>query len=213
MTSILTTARLVFKDLDARQKAIDAFHKIIQYTIPHEPEVLQYVCALPVDEKLETEIYMIEEYANQAASDAHLATKPVQDLINLFTAGDVLAHPPEVHNCPVVTKKTSASPIPISSNPAIVLMNIPSRSGLSTKDAGKWDEMSQIVMKSVNSIFIFTVVEDHEANSTRVEAVLQDWDAFTGYEEFMIEGRRDTAEVVKVRPIDGFVGRESASKL
>jgi hypothetical protein len=62
MTALLTTARLVFKDSAARQKAIDAFHKIIEFTTPHEPEVLQYVCALPVDDNLGTEIYMIEEY-------------------------------------------------------------------------------------------------------------------------------------------------------
>jgi hypothetical protein len=61
MTAILTTARLVFKDSVARQKAIDEFHKIIEYTTPHEPEVSQYVCALPVDDSLGTEIYMIEE--------------------------------------------------------------------------------------------------------------------------------------------------------
>jgi hypothetical protein len=61
MSAILTTARLVFKNSDARQKGIDAFHKIIQHTTPYEPEVLQYVCALPVDDSLSTEIYMIEE--------------------------------------------------------------------------------------------------------------------------------------------------------
>ena len=62
MSGILTTARLVFQSAEARQKAIDAFRKIIAYTTPNEPEVLQYVCALPVDDSLGKEIYMIEEY-------------------------------------------------------------------------------------------------------------------------------------------------------
>ncbi|KAI4676293.1 uncharacterized protein J4E88_007207 [Alternaria novae-zelandiae] len=193
MTAILTTARLVFKDAAARQKAIDAFHKIIEFTTPHEPEVLQY--------------------ANQAASDAHLTTKPVQDLIQLFTTGDVLAQPPEVHNCPIITKKTS-SPVPISSNPAIVLMNIPSKpDASSTKEAEKWSELSQIVMKSVKGVNSFTVVADREAKSTRVECVLQSWDSFAAYQEFMVDGRRDGADVVKIRPIYGFTGRDSSSKL
>lgn len=61
MAAILTTARLVFKDSSARQKAIDAFHKIIEYTTPHEPEVLQYVCTLPADDSAGNEIYMMEE--------------------------------------------------------------------------------------------------------------------------------------------------------
>jgi hypothetical protein len=62
MPGILTTARLVCKDSKAREKAIEAFREIIAYTTPNEPEVLQYVCTLPVDDSLGTEIYMIEEY-------------------------------------------------------------------------------------------------------------------------------------------------------
>jgi hypothetical protein len=152
-------------------------------------------------------------YANQAASDAHLATKPVQDLIQLFTTGHVLAQSPEVHDCPVVTKKTSRSPLPVSSSPAIVLMNIPSKFELSNKDVERWHELSQIVMRSVKGVTSFTVAEDREANSTWVEAVLQSWDAFAEYQEFMIGGRKDGAEVIKISAIDGFVARESTSKL
>lgn len=152
-------------------------------------------------------------YANQAASDAHLTTKPVQGLIHLFTTGDVLAQPPEVHNCPIITKKTS-SPVPISSNPAIVLMNIPSKPDASaTQEAEKWSELSQIVMKSLKGVNSFTVVADREAKSTRVECVLQSWDSFAAYQEFMVDGRRDGADLVKIRPIDGFTGRDSMSKL
>lgn len=61
MSTILTTARLVFKDTQARQKAIDAFHKIIEFTTSQEPDVLQYVCAIPKDDIERNEIYMIEE--------------------------------------------------------------------------------------------------------------------------------------------------------
>jgi hypothetical protein len=61
MSGILTIARLVCKDSQAREKAIEAFRKIIAHTTPNEPEVLQYVCTLPVDDSLGTEIYMIEE--------------------------------------------------------------------------------------------------------------------------------------------------------
>ena len=152
-------------------------------------------------------------YANQEACDTHLATKPVQDLIQLFTTGDVLAQPPEVHNSNVIVNKSSGMPIPVSSNPAVVLMNIPSKSELSTKDKERWREMSSIVMNSVKGVSAFTVVKDQEANSTRVEAVLQSWDAFAEYQEFLIDGRQDGAVVVRLRPIDGFVGRENASKL
>jgi hypothetical protein len=92
-------------------------------------------------------------------------------------------------------------------------MKIPLKSNLPAKKVGKWHELSQIVMKSVKGVAAFTVAEDREADSTRVECVLRDSDAFAEYEQFMIDGRRDGAEVIQVRPIDGFVGRESSSKL
>ena len=69
MTGILTTARLVFKDTSAREKAIEAFRKIIAFTTSNEPEVLQYVCALPVEDKSGTDIYMIEEYVRSMNRD------------------------------------------------------------------------------------------------------------------------------------------------
>lgn len=61
MSALLTIAKLVFKSSEARQKGIVAFRKIIAFTTPNEPDVLQYVCCLPVDDSLQTEIYMIEE--------------------------------------------------------------------------------------------------------------------------------------------------------
>lgn len=61
MTAILTIARLPFKNTESRQRALDAFHNIIEYTTPKEPNVLQYVCALPLDDSLGTELYVIEE--------------------------------------------------------------------------------------------------------------------------------------------------------
>jgi hypothetical protein len=45
------------------QQVLDAFHKIIEFTQPHEPEVLRYVVTLPVDDTTGTVLYMIEEYA------------------------------------------------------------------------------------------------------------------------------------------------------
>jgi hypothetical protein len=92
-------------------------------------------------------------------------------------------------------------------------MRIPTKSNLPAKEVEKWHELSQIVLKSINGVAAFTVVEDREADCTRVECVLQRSDAFAEYEKFMVDGRRDGAEVVQVRPIDGFVGRESSSKL
>lgn len=43
-------------------QVLDAFHKIIAFTQPNEPEVLRYVATLPVDDTTGTVLYMIEEY-------------------------------------------------------------------------------------------------------------------------------------------------------
>ena len=69
MTAILTTAKIVCKSSEARETVIDAFRKIIAYTAPNEPEVLQYVCAVPLEDSLKTEIYMIEEYAKPTSTE------------------------------------------------------------------------------------------------------------------------------------------------
>ncbi|OAL44506.1 hypothetical protein IQ07DRAFT_550239, partial [Pyrenochaeta sp. DS3sAY3a] len=122
MTALLTTARIVCKSPEARATAIAAFRDIIAYAIPNEPDVLQYICAVPLDDASGTEIYMIEEYASQAASTAHIATPPVQALLALFASGAVLAHAPEVHTSTVHKKCSSGSPFPLSSNPAIMLV-------------------------------------------------------------------------------------------
>lgn len=64
MTGLLTTARIACKSPEARDTTIAAFRDIIAYTIPNEPDVLQYICAVPLDDASKTEIYMIEEYAH-----------------------------------------------------------------------------------------------------------------------------------------------------
>jgi quinol monooxygenase YgiN len=64
MSAILTTAKLICKTPEARQTLITAFRNIIAYTTLHEPGVLQYICAVPIDDRLGTEVYMIEEYVN-----------------------------------------------------------------------------------------------------------------------------------------------------
>jgi hypothetical protein len=148
---------------------------------------------------------MASRYANQAASDAHLATKPVQDLIQLFTSGDVLAGAPEVHNCPVKYRKTFGQPLSISSSPAIVLLH----STISGVDAWKG------AVESAKGANFGMVVEDKETKGLRTELILDGWKSFEAFEKS--EAARTLLEAsegaVKIRPIAGFLGREDKSKL
>ncbi|CAO2652073.1 Nn.00g003560.m01.CDS01 [Neocucurbitaria sp. VM-36] len=218
MTGILTTAKLTCKSPEARETVIDAFRKIIAFTAPNEPEVLQYICALPIEDNLKTEIYMIEEYTSQAASDAHLATQPVQDLIKLFTTSDVLGGAPEVHNSTVASKHTSDSPLPVTSNPAIVLVNVGYKAGSTASVLSGWKSTGERALSSVKGFNVFTVAEDKESNSVRAVYVLDGWKSFEEFQSLGVGDRTEkdrtgVAEAVKIRAVDGFVKREGRSKL
>ena len=152
-------------------------------------------------------------YTNQAANDAHFATKPVQDLVQLFTTGDILAQPPEVHNCLFAAKKTSGSPLSILSDPAIVIMNVPSKPGSAPQPVEEWKDIAEISMSKAKGVSVFAVVEDKEGNSIRMQCVAQDWNAFADLQSSVLDGSLDRIETVKIRPIDGFLGREGGYKL
>ena len=152
-------------------------------------------------------------YANQAASDAHLTTKPVQDLISLFTSGDILSQSPEVHNCPIVAKKTSEPPLMVSSNPAIVLLNIIRGPRTAMNANEHWARYAEEAIFAIKALNVFLVVEDKDEKSTRVECVLQDWDAFAELRNTMAIDVNVSIDVINIVPIDGFIGREEKSRL
>lgn len=146
----------------------------------------------------------MSRYANQAASDAHLATKPVQDLIQLFTTGDVLASPPEVHNCPVRHKKSTGSPLSVPSNPVIVLLHSTSSS------ADEWRSAAE----GSRGLNFIAAVEDNETKGMRAEMILDGWKSYEAFESGAGKSVTNAAnEAVKIRPIAGFLGRDDKSKL
>lgn len=149
-----------------------------------------------------------------------MASKPVQDLIQLFGTGDLLAQPPEVHNCPISSKHTSGAPLPISSNPAILLVNVGYRPGTTVHSLEGWKDFAKSASSSVKGFNVFTVVEDKETNSVRAEYVLDSWEALGEVQSLGVaEKNKDNAknrtsvDAVKIRAIAGFIGREDRSKL
>ena len=152
-------------------------------------------------------------YTNQAANDAHFATQPVQNLVQLLTTGDILAQPPEIHNCLFAVKKTSGSPLSILSNPAIVLMNAPLKPGSALQSVEEWKDIAEISMSKTKGVNVFSVVEDKEGNSIRMQCVAQDWNAFADLQSSVLDGSAGPIERVKIRPINGFLGREGGHKL
>jgi hypothetical protein len=151
----------------------------------------------------------LSRYANQAASDAHLATKPVQDLIQLFTTGEVLAAPPEVHNCPVIYKSRIVQSCSVSTNPAIVLLHNTSLGVDGSKDA------AERVVGNVKELSFLAVVEDKETNGVRTQIVMDSWESYEKFEKSDAAKCLTTnaSSVVKIKAIAGFLGREDKSKL
>jgi hypothetical protein len=125
----------------------------------------------------------------------------VQDLIRLFTTGDVLAAPPEVHNCPVQHKKSSGPLLSVSSEPAIVLLH-----STSTRI-----ESWRTATENVRGLSFAAVVEDRETKSLRTELILENWASYEAFEESDMVKSAESA--IRIRPIAGFLGREDRSKL
>ncbi|KAL1592645.1 hypothetical protein SLS60_011061 [Paraconiothyrium brasiliense] len=204
------------------QKVLSAFHKIIQFTQPHEPDVLRYIATLPADDTTGTVLYMIEEYASQAASDAHLATQPVQDLIQLFSTTDVLAQPPEVHTSTVTASKLCSPPPAISTSPCIVLAHFDYAPGKVASALQGWADVVDYVSKNEYWTRGYTVGEEKDKNSVRTVETYESWEVLEKVhlkdeaiaKNQRLNGRDRLGEgAVRVVAVDGFLGREGRARL
>lgn len=163
-------------------------------------------------------------YASPAANDAHIATPPVQDLIKLFTTGDVLAGAPEVHISPIIANKTPSSPIPtIASSPAIVIAHFGYKPNKLSHALEGWKSVVEYVTKNEYWTRGYTVGEDKDGESVRTVEVYESWDFLDkvhGKGEAVAKNQeqngRDRTAVhgaVRLRAVDGFLGREEKSRL
>jgi quinol monooxygenase YgiN len=162
-------------------------------------------------------------YASPAANDAHIATPPVQDLIKLFTTGDVLAGAPEVHVCPIIANKTS-TPVPtIASAPAIVIAHFGYKPNTLAHALEGWKSVVEYVTKNEYWTRGYTVGEGKETDSVRTVEVYESWkfldkvhvksEAVARNQEQNGRDRTAVHGAVRVRAVDGFLGREERSRL
>lgn len=139
-------------------------------------------------------------------------------MITLFTTSDVLAAPPEVHNCSVVTKKSAGTPLAISTDPAIVLVNTPYQPDAAPQTLDWWKNTAKEISDNTKGFSSVIVVEDRESNSVREEYVLQSWGDFEAIAARYKSHDSDNAsrvptDIVKVKAVAGFLGRDDKSKL
>ena len=87
----------------------------------------------------------------------------------------------------------------MSSNPAIVLLHTTASS------------LGDVWSTADDSAKSVTVVEDKETNGVRAEYVFDSWKSYDAFEK--TDAAKGAESVVKIRAIDGFLGREDKSKL
>jgi quinol monooxygenase YgiN len=217
--TIVTTAHLEFESKESRQKALSAFHKIVEYSRANEPGVLRYIVTLPIDDTKETEIYMIEEYVDKAASDAHLATLPVKDLIALFGQPGILAGAPKVWNITpsIEYARPQLKSLTVESSPAVVMAHFGFKSGTLCHAVEGWKELISYAEKNEPQTLGYTIMEDKESSALRTVEVYESWDFVKDVhlksEAVKLNGEQNGNDMTgdkgsaKLKPVDGFFGK------
>lgn len=97
-----------------------------------------------------------------------------------------------------------------------MLVNVGYNAGTTAHALEGWNDVAQTAIAKIKGFNVVTVAEDTEKNSVRAVYVLDSWEAF---EQFHASGageknrehngkdRNGVAEAVKVRAVDGFIGR------
>ena len=70
---------------------------ISDYSRQSEPETTKYAVCIARDDADDKTCWVIEEYANRAAFDSHMAHPLVQDMIKWMSSGNILAGAPELY--------------------------------------------------------------------------------------------------------------------
>lgn len=154
-------------------------------------------------------------YANQAASDAHMGTQPVKDLIQLFSTSDVLVEPPEVHNSTVLVRKT-INPVTtsaVSDSRVLVLELSALDAGTSARSPEDVDAVVEKVRSKVQGLRSLVVAEDQATKSIRIECALEGGGALMSFPELVLDDEARPVHAVKIIPKHGFLSRARKSKL
>ena len=217
--TIVTTARVPCASKDSRQKALVAFRKIVEYSQANEPGVLRYIVTLPVDDPNEKDIYMVEEYADQAALDAHLNAPPVVDLIALFGQPGVLAGVPDVYNLTpsIDFARPELRSLSLEKKPAMVMASFGFKASTLSHAVEGWRELIAYSEQNEPQTWGYTVMGDNQSNTLRTVEAYESWEFVKGVHlkspaikvntEHNGNDRTGEMSVVELKAVDGFFGR------
>ncbi|ORY09985.1 hypothetical protein BCR34DRAFT_359201 [Clohesyomyces aquaticus] len=209
MVPIVTTAKIVCVDKEARKKVLDAFHQIVEFSRQNEAGVLRYMVTIPLEDQSGTDLYMIEEYASAAANESHIATPPVQELLTLFGKGGILSSKPEVSTLPISYRTNSSSAIPTLSSLAIVIGRYKCEHG------GSADALRKVMTESEGSkddyvpLSDYVIMEEKESGRLKTVGIYEGWEAWEKaknerfYMPHVMHEESTAMAIVRLRAVDG----------
>lgn len=125
-----------------------------------------------------------------------------------------------MHVCPIISAKTSSPPPTFTAarSPAIVLAHVEYRPGTLAHALQGWSGVVDYVSKHEFWTKSYAVCEDKEANCVRTVEVYESWEfvdkvhlkseAIARNQELNGKDRTGVQGAVRVRAVDGFLGRE-----
>ncbi|KAL2071752.1 hypothetical protein VTL71DRAFT_12987 [Oculimacula yallundae] len=95
---LLIFASLLCVDSTTRDKLLDLMTGVSQNAFANETGVLKFGLFFPREEPNDKLLYSIEEYANQAAFDSHLASGPVVEMFKWINSANIYSRPAEFYS-------------------------------------------------------------------------------------------------------------------
>ncbi|KAG9243713.1 hypothetical protein BJ878DRAFT_509393 [Calycina marina] len=210
-----------------RQTVIDSLTRVSQYSAAQEAGVLKFCVAIPrpgtSDDK--TSVFAIEEYADQAGFDAHMASQAVADLTKVFSADPTIwSGAPEIYGLEqklepriqFVKSKTGQV-----EDPYIVFATLGFAQGKTGKGVQKFKEMVVTVEKEEEGTLAYTVLEDEAGKCVRTVEVYEGKQSVESVEEKhgklgggdKAEGRTKKDEIWKLQMVAGYLWKEEKPRL
>ncbi|KAF2102084.1 hypothetical protein NA57DRAFT_73521 [Rhizodiscina lignyota] len=175
MAPIIVIGHLKATNADARDKMIAIFNTIVEYSRSREPGVTKYCITIPQtgESGEDTDLLMIEEYADEDVQNAHISSGPVQRLLSFFQeAPGPLASPPEVYQFRPSASFTRSNINEIA-DPFIIFASSAYNPGKSTAAVPGWADLVSAVEATEAGTLSYNVMDDSEKSFIRIVEVYE----------------------------------------
>ncbi|KAF2837369.1 hypothetical protein M501DRAFT_937871 [Patellaria atrata CBS 101060] len=159
MAPILVIGHLTTSTAEAREKIINALSQIMEYAKAKEPGVTKYCITVPQDTEDATSVFVIEEYADQAAFDSHMAPTVLAPILDIFQSEPgLLKSPPAVQTLEPVHGFTRAEIKDV--DPFIIIGNLTYKNGTIPQALEGWKSVATATENNETGTFVYSVAKD-----------------------------------------------------